>query len=123
MVTLTSKFYVQREQTASLNCEVEGNPIPSIYWSPCDLPSICCNGQYLSISRVQTSRANYTCTAVNNLGSDSRTTVLSKFQDVNFCHFIFGCAEERSSVLLGNSQYLSDSRGQTRRADFKPVLP
>ncbi|XP_068733307.1 fibroblast growth factor receptor 3-like [Montipora capricornis] len=76
MVTLTSKFYVQREQTASLNCEVEGNPIPSIYWSPCDLPSICCNGQYLGISRVQTSRANFTCTAVNNVGNDSRTTVL-----------------------------------------------
>ena len=84
-ITLANKLYVEREQTASLNCVVEGNPIPSIQWSPCDLPRICCNGQHLSISRVQTSRAYYTCTAVNNLGSDSRTTVLSKFQGNNLC--------------------------------------
>ncbi|XP_068685579.1 fibroblast growth factor receptor 4-like isoform X1 [Montipora foliosa] len=75
-ITLANKLYVEREQTASLNCVVEGNPIPSIQWSPCDLPRISCNGQHLSISRVQTSRAYYTCTAVNDVGRDSESTVL-----------------------------------------------
>ncbi|XP_068685573.1 fibroblast growth factor receptor 3-like [Montipora foliosa] len=76
MVTLENKFFVGRGQTASLNCEVEGNPTPSIHWIPCDPPNTGCNKQYLNISDVQTPRANYTCTASNNEGSDSETTLL-----------------------------------------------
>ncbi|XP_068733310.1 leucine-rich repeats and immunoglobulin-like domains protein 2 [Montipora capricornis] len=80
-VTLPSKFYIAREQTASLQCTVEGNPTPAISWTPCDFPSIGCDKQQLNISKVQTSRANYTCTATNYLGSDSQTAGL----------FIGGC--------------------------------
>ncbi|XP_068685561.1 tyrosine kinase receptor Cad96Ca-like isoform X3 [Montipora foliosa] len=76
MITLPSKVYAEREQTASINCEVKGNPTPSIHWSPCNLRSVCCNGQHLSIPRVQSPRANYSCTAVNTVGSDSGSTVL-----------------------------------------------
>ncbi|XP_068685611.1 neurotrimin-like [Montipora foliosa] len=76
IITIESKFFVGREQTASLYCDVEGNPTPWIHWTPCDLPSIGCHKQYLNISKVQTSRATYTCTASNYLGSDSETTLL-----------------------------------------------
>ena len=100
MITLPSKLYVEREQTASLNCEVKGNPTPSIHWSPCNLRSVCCNGQHLSIPRVQTPRANYSCTAVNTVGSDSGTTVLSKFQDINFCQFILDAPRRREVVVF-----------------------
>ncbi|XP_068685625.1 limbic system-associated membrane protein-like isoform X2 [Montipora foliosa] len=75
-VTLASKFYIAREQTASLQCEVEGNPTPAISWTPCDFPSSGCDKQQLNISKVQTSRSTYTCTATNDLGSDSQTTGL-----------------------------------------------
>ncbi|XP_074634650.1 uncharacterized protein LOC141893174 [Acropora palmata] len=75
-VTAAQKVYVCRGQSASLNCEVKGNPTPTISWSPCDGENLLCNKQYLSIPKVQTARANYTCTATNALGVDSATTVL-----------------------------------------------
>ncbi|XP_044180712.1 lachesin-like isoform X4 [Acropora millepora] len=76
MVTLASKVFVGREQTASLICEVEGNPAPIISWSPCYGQSVVCDKQYLNISKVQTARANYTCKATNTVGVDSATTLL-----------------------------------------------
>ena len=41
--------------------------------------SVFCDKRYLTISKVQTARANYSCTARNALGIDSATTVLSKW--------------------------------------------
>ncbi|XP_067056810.1 fibroblast growth factor receptor 3-like isoform X1 [Acropora muricata] len=76
VVTLASKVFVGREQTASLICEVEGNPAPIISWSPCYGQSVVCDKQYLNISKVQTARANYTCKATNPVGVDSATTLL-----------------------------------------------
>ncbi|XP_067042620.1 lachesin-like isoform X3 [Acropora muricata] len=75
-VTLRKKFFVGREQTASLFCQVEGNPKPTISWSPCDPPNVLCDKQYLNISKVQTARANFNCTATNALGEESASTVL-----------------------------------------------
>jgi len=76
MVTLATKVFVGHELTASLICEVEGNPTPIISWSPCYGQSVVCDKQYLNISKVQTARANYTCTATNAVGVDSATTLL-----------------------------------------------
>lgn len=78
MVSLASKVFVDREQTVSLICEVEGNPAPIISWNPCSGRSVVCDEQYLNISKVQTARANYTCTATNSVGVDSETTLLRK---------------------------------------------
>ncbi|XP_067030311.1 uncharacterized protein [Acropora muricata] len=75
-VTLANRFFVDREQTASLICQVEGNPKPAISWNCCDLPNFLSDKQYLNISKVQTARANYNCNARNTLGIDSATTVL-----------------------------------------------
>ena len=77
-VTLKKKSFVGREHNASLICQVEGNPKPTISWSGCGLPNHLCDKQYLNISIVQIARANYTCTASNYLGNDSATTVLRK---------------------------------------------
>ncbi|XP_044180352.1 uncharacterized protein LOC114972267 isoform X2 [Acropora millepora] len=76
MVKLPSKVFVGREQSASLICEVEGNPTPIISWSPCSGRSVLCDEHYLNISKVQTGCANYTCTARNAVGVDSETTLL-----------------------------------------------
>ncbi|XP_015751965.1 PREDICTED: hemicentin-1-like [Acropora digitifera] len=75
-VTLAEKFFVDRGKTVSLICQVEGNPKPTISWSPCDLPNVVCDKQHLNISKVQTARANYNCTARNAVGIDSANTVL-----------------------------------------------
>ena len=77
-MTLAQKVFVGREETASLNCEVKGNPPPTISWSPCDEGNRSCNEQYLNISQVQSARANYTCTARNDVGTASGTTVVGK---------------------------------------------
>ena len=78
MVRVAQKVFVGREETASLYCEVEGNPTPTISWSPCDEGNPFCNEQYLNISQVQSARANYICTARNDVGTASGTTVLRK---------------------------------------------
>ncbi|XP_044180726.1 fibroblast growth factor receptor 4-like [Acropora millepora] len=75
-VILAQKVFVGREETASLNCEVKGNPPPTISWSPCDEGNPFCNNQCLNISQVQSARANYMCTARNRVGRASGTTVL-----------------------------------------------
>ncbi|XP_067056838.1 fibroblast growth factor receptor 2-like isoform X2 [Acropora muricata] len=75
-VTLVQKVFVSREESASLKCEVKGNPTPTILWSPCDIGNLACDKQYLNISKVQTACANYTCTATNAVGVDSATTLL-----------------------------------------------
>ncbi|XP_074633148.1 hemicentin-1-like isoform X3 [Acropora palmata] len=76
MVKLPSKVFVGREQSASLNCEVEGNPTPTISWSPCDVENLLCDKQILNICKVQSARANYSCAARNYLGIATATTVL-----------------------------------------------
>ena len=87
VVTLPSKVFVGREQPASLICEVEGNPTPLISWSPCSGRSVC-DKKYFNISKVQTERANYTCTATNALGVDSATAILSKWTLFYTCRFV-----------------------------------
>lgn len=87
MVTLDSKVFVGREETASLNCKVEGNPPATISWSPCEEGNTPCSDQYLNISKVQSARTNYTCTAKNYLGIDSATTVLRKWTLLYTCSF------------------------------------
>ena len=82
---LAQKVFVGREETASLNCEVKGNPPPTISWSPCDEGNPFCNNQCLNISQVQSARANYMCTARNRVGRASGTTVLRK------CTLLFTC--------------------------------
>ena len=88
MVTLASKVFVGRKQTALLICEVEGNPTPIISWSPCYGKYVVCDKRCLNISKVQTARANYTCTATNALGVDSATTVLRKWTILYTCSFV-----------------------------------
>ena len=78
MVKLAQKLFVGREQTALLNCEVEGNPTPTISWSPCDAENLLCDKQILNISQVQSARTNYSCAARNYLGISIATTVLGK---------------------------------------------
>ena len=90
MVTVASKVFVGREQNASLICEVEAKPTPIISWSPCYGQSVVCDEQYLNISKVQTTRANYTCTGTNAVGVDSATTLLRKWTLAHACSFVVG---------------------------------
>ena len=87
-----SKVFVERKKTAFLICEVEGNPTPIISWSPCPEKSVC-DERYLNISKVQTARANYTCTATNALGVDSATTVVGKWTLLYICNNCFVARE------------------------------
>ena len=76
-VNLQDKYYVDREQPASLHCRVEGNPTPTIEWTPCNPQEHTLDKSFLNISKVQKS-VEYTCTAENNLGKTSASTNLSK---------------------------------------------
>ncbi|XP_067032058.1 fibroblast growth factor receptor 3-like isoform X2 [Acropora muricata] len=115
MVKLPSKAFVGREQTASLICEVEGNPTPIISWSPCYEQSVVCDGQYLNISSVQTARANYTCTARNAVGVDSATTLLliggkniylrlSVSEECDNKDFVWGMLQKELDKVFTNTQ-------------------
>ena len=87
MVEFTSKVFVGHKQTALLVREVEGNPTPIISWSPCHRKNVC-DKQYLNISKVQTARANYDCTARNALNLESATTVFCKWTLLYTCSFV-----------------------------------
>ena len=83
-VTLQKKYYVGREKNVSLDCKVDGYPIPAITWTPCNSQENVCDQNLLNISKVQNDGV-YTCTAKNSLGNDSANTSLGK-------SFYFMCA-------------------------------
>ncbi|XP_015769888.1 PREDICTED: fibroblast growth factor receptor 2-like isoform X8 [Acropora digitifera] len=119
-VILAQKVFVSREETASLNCEVEGNPTPTISWSPCDVGNILCDEQYLNISKAQSARTKYTCTARNYLGTDSATTVLviggkniylrlSVSEECDNKDFVWGMLQKELDKVFTNTQSYSGS--------------
>ena len=61
----------------SLDCKVDGYPIPTITWTPCNTEENVCDQSMLNISKVQNDRV-YTCTAKNSLANDSANTSLGK---------------------------------------------
>ena len=76
-ITLQNKYYVGREKSASLDCKVDGYPIPTITWTPCDAQENVCDQSMLNIPKVQNDGV-YTCTVKNSLGNDSANTSLGK---------------------------------------------
>lgn len=77
-IKLQSMHYVEREQSASLHCQVEGYPTPTITWTPCNnLQGNVCDKSRLNVPRVKRDNV-YVCTAINSLGCDSASTKLSK---------------------------------------------
>ena len=93
MVAVPSKVFVKREHNAFVICEVKGNPTSIISWNPCLQKNVVCDERYLNISKVQTARANYNCTATNALGADSGTTVVRKWTLVSTCNNCFVARE------------------------------
>ena len=83
-ITLQNKYSVGREKSVSLDCKVDGYPLPTITWTPCDAPENVCNQSMLNISNVQYDGV-YICTAKNSLGNDTANTSLGK-------SFYFMCA-------------------------------
>ena len=77
-ITLQNTHYVGREKSVSLDCKVDGYPIPTITWTPCNAQENVCDQSMLNISKVQNDGV-YTCTAKNCVGNDSASTSLGKF--------------------------------------------
>ena len=61
----------------SLDCKVDGYPIPTITWTPCNAQENVCDQSMLNISKVQNDGV-YNCTAKNCVGNDSANTSLGK---------------------------------------------
>ena len=76
-ITLQNKYSVGREKSVSLDCKVDGYPLPTITWTPCDAPENVCNKSMLNILNVQNDEV-YICTAKNSLGNDTANTSLGK---------------------------------------------
>ena len=91
-ITLQNTYYVGRDKSVSLDCKVDGYPIPTITWTPCDAQENVCDQSMLNISEVQNDGL-YTCTANNSLGNDSAITTLGK-------SFYFICASFLCTIFL-----------------------
>ena len=76
-VNLQNVYYVGREKSVSLDCKVEGYPLPTITWTPCIPQENVCDQSMLNISKVSRDEI-YTCTAKNSLGNDTKNTSLGK---------------------------------------------
>ena len=83
-ITLQNKYYVGRQKSVPLECNVEGYPPPTITWTPCGPLENVCDQSVLNISKVQND-GMYICTAKNSLGNDSANTSIGK-------SFYFMCA-------------------------------
>ena len=81
------KYYVGREKSVSLDCKVDGYPIPTITWTPCNAQENVCDQSMLIISKVQNDGV-YTCTAKNSLGNDSASTSVGKSFYFIFASFL-----------------------------------
>ena len=126
-VILEKEHYVDRDGNASLHCQVEGSPLPTISWIPCNPQENVCNRGLLNISRVQSERSNYTCTANNSLGEDSASTSLSKLTLV-LCT-IQASFTKFSSDLEGDERCVSseiimlEDDGSSSNNNFSCYLP
>ena len=96
-ITLQKKYYVGRDKSVSLDCKVDGYPIPTITWTPCDAQKNVCDQSLLNISKVQNDGV-YTCTANNSLGNDSASTSLGKSFYFIFASFL--CAISFASFKI-----------------------
>ncbi|XP_022799300.1 fibroblast growth factor receptor 3-like isoform X2 [Stylophora pistillata] len=67
----TTDYYVDVQQSVTLNCEAEGNPPPTYTWIPCDSEQVC-GENTLDIPQVHND-TSYTCRVANALGLDSKT--------------------------------------------------
>ena len=52
IVDFQPEYMVGVRQSATLNCEAEGNPPPTHTWTPCNDPEQVCNKNTLDISQV-----------------------------------------------------------------------
>ena len=68
----------------SLDCKVDGHPLPTITWTPYNAQENVCDQSMLNILKVQKDGI-YTCTAKNCVGNDKASTSVGK-------SFYFMCA-------------------------------
>ena len=78
IVKFQTEYAVGVQQSATLNCEAEGNPPPTYTWIPCNDPEQLCNKETLDISQVPND-ASYTCRVANVHGPDTKTAIICKF--------------------------------------------
>jgi len=86
IVKLVSEHELTPQQSVSLDCQAEGNPLPTYSWTPCgttcDAQQIKCNERLLIFQDRDKSVYTLTCKVTNNLGSDTRNTTLFIASDV-----------------------------------------
>ena len=119
-ITLQNKYSVGREKSVSLDCKVDGYPLPTITWTPCDAPENVCNQSMLNILNVQNDGV-YICTAKNSLGNDTANTSLGKsfyFMCASFLYLLRIILHNSESTRLTFFCYCSDEilssiKGQT----------
>ena len=82
IVKLVSEHELAAQQSVALDCQAEGNPLPTYSWNPCgttcDAQQIECNERLLIFQDRHKSVYTFTCKVKNNLGSDTRNTTLCK---------------------------------------------
>ena len=109
MINLQDKYSTERGQAVSLHCRVEGNPPPTITWTPCN--PCPCDESFLNISNVWMN-AEYTCAAKNSLGKKSATTNLGKLAQVALyictcSYYLAALSMMKRSALIGSQSSLT----------------
>jgi len=78
IVNLKNEHEVAAQQSVSLDCQAEGNPVPTYTWTPCDPRQSVCQKSVLHFQARDQSVYAFTCKVENNLGSDKKNTFICK---------------------------------------------
>lgn len=72
-----SKPVVEVQESVSLQCIAEGNPLPTYSWMPCDPQQSVCDESKLDVAKVLYDNV-YICTVANSFGNNSGNVSVCK---------------------------------------------
>ncbi|CAH3033679.1 unnamed protein product, partial [Porites evermanni] len=113
-ITLQNKYYVGREKSVSLDCKVDGYPIPTITWTPCNTQENVCD---VSIVNQQDWHFFY--------GYEEILSAMKGQTDLNLMSILIGAKVINLTLTIINKECNEDDQSfwQSLKKAIVPLFP